>query len=391
MDARSVTGPLHPAAPQPPPSLLSGADHHCGSALPDGCGLPKTSSTSLTKSVTAVRDFRVTDYSLLDGMGVGGYVSSTTFAAAGRDWVVRFYPDGDTTGCLAHVSTFLYYFNRGAVAGVRARFTLNLLERDGRMPQVTNPYMKRTFTSANNNWGFVKFIEKSKLEPGSPYLHKDSLTIRCVLTVVIESHTVQDELNSVLVPPSNLHKNFGEMLKDGEGADVTFIVDDRLFRAHRCVLAYRSPVFRAELFGPLKKKATSCIRIDDMEPSIFEALLHFIYTDRLPDSYNDGWNAAMQHLLVAADRYGVERLRLMCESKLSEAIDVETVSTTLALAEQHDCSQLKQACIGFMASPNMLGQIMETDGFNHLVASCPLILKEILEKVSCIWNDNQHQ
>ncbi|CAL5070119.1 unnamed protein product [Urochloa decumbens] len=366
MDARSVTGPLHPAAPQPPPSLLSRADHHCGSDLPDRCGLPKTSSTSLTKSVTTVHDFRVTDYSLLDGMGVGGYVSSTTFAAADRDWVIRFYPDGATTGCLAHVSAFLYYFNRGAVAGVRVRFTLNLLERDGRMPQVTNPYMKRTFTSANNNWGFVKFIEKSKLESGSPYLHKDSLTIRCVLTVVIESHTVQDELNSVLVPPSNLHKNFGEMLKDGEGAD-------------------------SGALWSTKKKATSCIRIDDMEPSIFEALLHFIYTDCLPDSYNNGWNAAMQHLLVAADRYGVERLRLMCESKLSEAIDVETVSTTLALAEQHDCSQLKQACIGFMASPNMLGQIMETDGFNHLVASCPLILKEILEKVSCIWNDNQHQ
>ncbi|CAN6240972.1 unnamed protein product [Urochloa humidicola] len=389
MDARSVTGPLQPAAP--PPSVLAGADHHGGSALPDGCSLPKTSSTSLTKSATAVHHFRVTDYSLLDGMGVGGYVSSTTFAAGGRDWAIRFYPDGATTGCFGHVSAFLYYYNRGAVAGVSARFTLNLLERDGRMPQITNPYMKHTFTPASDNWGFVMFIEKSKLEPGSPYLHKDSLTIRCVLTVVIESRTVQDERNSVVVPASNLHQDFGEMLKDGEGADVTFTIDGQVFHAHRCVLGFRSPVFRAELFGPLKEKATSCIRIDDMEPSIFEALLHFIYTDRLPDSCNDGRNAAMQHLLVAADRYGVERLRLMCESKLSEAIDVETVSTTLALAEQHDCSQLKRACIGFMASPNMLGPVMETDGFSHLIASCPLILKEILDKVSSIWGDNQHQ
>ncbi|TKW06703.1 hypothetical protein SEVIR_7G257300v4 [Setaria viridis] len=392
MDGRSITGPQQPAAPPPPPSLLAGADHRGGSALPDGCSLPKTSSTSLTKSVTAVHDFRVTDYTLLDGMGVGRYVSSTTFAAGGRDWAVRFYPDGATAGCVGHVSAFLYYFNRqAAAAGVRARFTLNLLERDGRMSQATNPYMKHTFTPASDNWGFIKFIEKSKLQPGSPYLHKDNLMIRCVLTVVIDSRTVADEVNSVVVPPPNLHRDFGEMLKDGEGADVTFSVDGQLFRAHRCVLAYRSPVFRAELFGPLKEKATSCIRIDDMEPSIFEALLHFIYTDRLPDSCNDGRNAAMQHLLVAADRYGVERLRLMCESKLSEAIDVETVATTLALAEQHNCSQLRRACIGFMASPNMLGPIMETDGFNHLVASCPLVLKEILDKVSCIWSDNQHR
>jgi len=390
MDARSVAGP-----PQPPiasSSLLDTAHHGGGSAFPDAFCLPRTSSTSLTRSVTAVHDFRVTDYSLLDGMGVGRYVSSSTFAAGGRDWAVRFYPDGATAGCLGHVSAFLYYFNRQPAAGARARFTLNLLERDVRMPQQpTNPYMKHTFTPASDNWGFIKFIEKSKLMPGSPYLHKDSLTIRCVLTVVIDSRTVEDEINSVVVPPPNLHQDFGEMLKDGEGADVTFTVDGQSFRAHRCVLAYRSPVFRAELFGSMKEKATSCIRIDDMEPSIFEALLHFIYTDRLPDSCNDGRNAAMQHLLVAADRYGVERLRLMCESKLSEAIDVETVATTLALAEQHNCSQLQRACIGFMASPNMLGPIMETDGFNHLVASCPLVLKEVLDKVSCIWSDNQHR
>ena len=109
---------------------------------------------------------------------------------------------------------------------------------------------------------------------------------------------------------------------------------------HRCVLAFRSPVFRAEFLGPMKEKAENLIRIDDMEPAIFEALLHFIYTDRLPDSCSDGRNPAIMHLLVAADRYGVERPRLLCESKLSEVIDVETVATTLALAEQHNCLQL---------------------------------------------------
>ena len=40
-----------------------------------------------------------------------------------------------------------------------------------------------------------------------------------------------------------------------------------------------------------------------------------------------------------------------------------------ALAEQHNCSQMQRACIGFMASPNMLGPIMETDGLNYPVAS----------------------
>lgn len=380
MDSRSIPEPPHLITP---PSLVAMADQR-DSAFPAGCCLPKTSSMSLTGSVTGAHDFKVTGYSFLDGMGVGRYVSSSTFTVGGRDWAVRFYPDGATAACLGNPSAFLYYCSRET--GVRARFTLTLLERDGKMSQATNSSMKHTFSPTSDNWGFIKFIEKSKLQ-GSPCLANDCLTIRCVLTVVKQSRTVDADTNSVVVPPSNLHQDFREMLNGGEGSDVSFNVDGQLFRAHRCVLAYRSPVFWAELFGPMRENVARCIVIDDMEPPIFEALLHFIYTDCLPDSCSDGKNAAMQHLLVAADRYGVERLRLMCESKLCEAIDVETVATTLVLAEQHQCSQLRRACTGFMASPNMLGPVMATDGFKHLVASCPLVMKEILDEVSRVWSD----
>ncbi|KAK3141452.1 hypothetical protein QOZ80_4BG0334120 [Eleusine coracana subsp. coracana] len=387
MDARSVA----PAAPphQSPVAAafpISVAFGDRSSPIPFASYLSRTSSTSITGSVTGMHDFKVTGFSLLEGMGVGRFVSSSTFAVGGRDWAVRFYPDGATVDCGGNASAFLYYSGREA-AGVRARFTLALLERDGKMSQATNSGMRHTFCPANDNWGFVKFVDKSRL---LQHLDHDCLTIRCVLTVVKESRTVDGRgSNSIVVPPSNLHLDFEQMLNDGEGADVTFTVDDQLFSAHRCVLAYRSPVFKAELFGPMKENVSKSIPIDDMEPSIFEALLYFIYTDRLPDSCSDGKNPAMQHLLVAADRYGVERLRLMCESKLSEAIDVDTVATTLVLAEQHNCSQLRRACIGFMASPNMLSPVMRSDGFKHLMESCPLVMKEILDEVSRVWSDRQ--
>uniref|UniRef100_A0A0D9ZQZ7 BTB domain-containing protein n=1 Tax=Oryza glumipatula TaxID=40148 RepID=A0A0D9ZQZ7_9ORYZ len=370
-----------------PPSLYHAASaaamgDHRDPAFPaaaGGCRLPKTSSVSVTESVTAVHDFKVTGYSLIEGLGIGRYVSSSTFTVGGVDWAVRFYPDGSTVTCLGNASAFLYYCGREKE--VRTRFTLNLLGKDGKLSQVTNSYMKHTFSPASDNWGFIKFAEKSKLQ-SSPFLHNDCLTIRCLLTVVRESHTKDVEVNSVVVPPSNLHTDFENMLQDGEGSDVTFTVGGQEFRAHRCVLAFRSPVFKAELFGPMKENGTQCIKIDDMEPEVFEALLHFIYTDRLPDSCRDGKAAAMQHLLVAADRYGVDRLRLICERRLSETIDVETVATTLVLAEQHHCSQLRRACIGFVASPNMLGPVIESDGFKHLVESCPLIMKEILNMLT---------
>jgi speckle-type POZ protein len=53
----------------------------------------------------------------------------------------------------------------------------------------------------------------------------------------------------------------------------------------------------------MKEKTASRIRIADMESNVFRALLHFIYTDSLPDMDKGDTAAMCQHLLVAADRY----------------------------------------------------------------------------------------
>ncbi|RLM70179.1 BTB/POZ and MATH domain-containing protein 1-like [Panicum miliaceum] len=45
----------------------------------------------------------------------------------------------------------------------------------------------------------------------------------------------------------------------------------------------RSPVFGAQLYGPMKEAREQCITIEGMQPSVFKVLLHFIYTDSLPD------------------------------------------------------------------------------------------------------------
>lgn len=103
----------------------------------------------------------------------------------------------------------------------------------------------------------------------------------------------------------------------------------------------------------------------------FQALLHFIYWDVLPDmeeltGMNSMWASTLmaQHLLAASDRYGLDRLRLLCEANLCEDVTINTVATTLALAEQHHCFQLKSVCLKFIALPeNLRGQF-------HLQRTC---------------------
>jgi speckle-type POZ protein len=77
------------------------------------------------------------------------------------------------------------------------------------------------------------------------------------------------------------------MLNDGEGADGTFDVRSQLFRSRICVLAFRSLIFNAKIFGPMKEKATHCKNVDAIEPLIFEVLIHFTYTYSLLGNYKD--------------------------------------------------------------------------------------------------------
>lgn len=94
-------------------------------------------------------------------------------------------------------------------------------------------------------------------------------------------------------------------------------------------------------------------------------MLYFIYWDKLPDieeltGLNGKWVSTLiaQHLLAAADRYALDRLKLLCESKLCEEVAINMVATTLVLAEQHHCFHLKAVCLKFIAMPENLRGIL---------------------------------
>ncbi|CAN6287629.1 unnamed protein product [Urochloa humidicola] len=234
------------------------------------------------------------------------------------------------------------------------------------------------------SWGRNEFIKREDLEK-SKHLRDDSFAVRCDVVVTNEFRTVQETPASVSVPPSDLHKHLGYLLQTEKGADVVFDVAGQTFAAHRCVLAARSPVFSAELFGVMKESDTGgVVRIDDMEAKVFKALLYFVYTDLFPEKASEEGEGDLeedvlsQHLLVAADRYNLERLKLLCEKKLCEYIEVDTVASILALAEQHHCHGLKKVCFDFLSSPANLKAVVASDGFKHLSRSCPSVMEELI-------------
>ncbi|GJN04943.1 hypothetical protein PR202_ga22528 [Eleusine coracana subsp. coracana] len=135
------------------------------------------------------------------------------------------------------------------------------------------------------------------------------------------------------------------LLASQVGGDVTFKVSDEVITAHKYVLAAQSSVFRAQLFG-LPGKEDTTVQVADMGPEAFRALLHFIYTSKLPEVVDDGNKIKLvQDLLVAATRYGIKALRVICEDILYQYIDESTAATTLRFAEKHGCRRLMKACV----------------------------------------------
>uniref|UniRef100_A0A0A9G836 BTB domain-containing protein n=1 Tax=Arundo donax TaxID=35708 RepID=A0A0A9G836_ARUDO len=307
------------------------------------------------------------------GLGVGRCVNSSTFAVGGHDWSISYYPDGRAGDC-DYVAVYLVLMSKNAE--VTVLYDLRLIHPSTGLPSSMSS-LQAVFNAAQPSWGMKRFMKKSDLY-ASGYLLDDCLQIECGITIV--------KVYEVEVPPSNLFDNLGKLLEWKEGFDVRFKVKGEVFRAHRIVLAMRSLVFKAELYGPMSdKNKIRIITVEDMQPPVFKALLHFIYTDSLParDVLEGDENREMvKHLLVAADRYAMKKMKMMCESILCRRLDIESVAATLVLADQHDCSRLKDVCIRFINSSNRVNDVLASQGYEHLKRACPALTVELWEKSS---------
>lgn len=251
--------------------------------------------------------------------------------------------------------------------------------------------------------GSSTFVKTSKLEElPSPYVHDDCLSIECVVTVF---KFKKASLSPAAAPPPTptLSQDLVRLLETKEGADVSFKVEREVFAAHAVVLAMRSPVFKAQLYGPMKEKTGERhrhISVVDMQADVFRALLHFIYTDALliPGLDDDGGDLGsrdgskefMKHLLVAADRYDVRGLKFICEKSVCKSLTIATVASMFALADQHNCSMLQDACVDFITGSDTLVDVMASEGYCHLKSLCPDVMIDLVEKATKSSRKNHH-
>ncbi|KAI5407450.1 BTB/POZ and MATH domain-containing protein 3 [Lathyrus oleraceus] len=346
-------------------------------------------SRSVSETVNGSHELTIKGYSLSKGMGAGRYITSDTFSVGGYDWAVYFYPDGkNPEDNSMYVSVFIALASEGT--DVRALFKLTLLDQTSKGNHKVHSHFDRPLESGpytlkyrGSMWGYKRFFKRPLLE-NSEYLKDDCLVMHCTVGVV--KTRFERSKHGVVVPASDMGKDFKDLFESQVGCDIVFKVKSESFKAHKLILAARSPVFRAQFYGLVGDPCLEEVVVEDIEPFIFKAMLLFIYSDKIPEVYEVmgsipmcSYTVMVQHLLAAADLYNLDRLKMLCESRLCEDINTETVATTLSLAEQHHCPQLKAICLKFIANPKNLGAVMQSEAFLHLKDSCPTMLMELLE------------
>ncbi|KAG2585117.1 hypothetical protein PVAP13_6KG231900 [Panicum virgatum] len=216
-------------------------------------------------------------------------------------------------------------------SSVSAIFEVSLMDKDGK-PVVIAANRRRCGTGSTSG---TRLVDE----------HVKDGQIRFLCTIRVS----RDGSSSIPAPPSDIVKHLGELLDTEDGTDVSFAVGGETFHAHRALLAAR-------------------------------AMLRFMYTDALPgddgELGGDSPREMFERLLAAADRYALDRLKLLCAQKLWEDVSVDTVADTLACAEMYSCPELKHKCNGFFAVENFKKAVL-TEGFVRLVQQFPAIIFEL--------------
>ncbi|KAJ1255558.1 hypothetical protein BS78_K190100, partial [Paspalum vaginatum] len=282
----------------------------------------------------------------------GRCIVSPSFSVGGYSWRISCYPNGLGSYCADYVSVFLV-LGCAVAEPVKARTRFSLLDRAGRpVPGHSQSaelieYFKVGVGHGLNNFIKREFLERRSISPA---------------------------------PLSDLQRHLGNLLVAKEGADITVRVAGEEFSAHRCVLAARSPVLKAEILGAAN--TVNCIQIDGMPAHVFKALLHFIYTDSLPEMTGQQESEMVEPSIQTADSYNIQRLKLICEKKLSRDVNEDTVAKMLRLAAQHHCLILRKACVEFLQGSSAMEAIMVADDglFEMVAKSCPALLKELARR-----------
>ncbi|XP_076453190.1 leucine-zipper-like transcriptional regulator 1 isoform X2 [Babylonia areolata] len=192
-------------------------------------------------------------------------------------------------------------------------------------------------------------------------------------------------------PRCTLHEDYGRLLDSKQFCDVDFIVgpEETKICAHIALVAARSPWLRdkirkARTQGELNESGGLVVQLPDTNPSAFEMVLSYIYTDRIHPTKKGEEPNSNEVILIMMDVYQLSlqfhmnRLEHLCVQFLEACISHRTVLGALHYAAKMKLHFLKEYCLRFVVKDSNYSQIVMSREFETLEQ--PLMVEIIRRK-----------
>ena len=241
-----------------------------------------------------------------------------------------------------------------------------------------NPLTGSMQTHSRNNIKMKDMSCSPSYKPNifNSYLHDKALTLQVTATFLLLDHPEQ---SVVQIPPA---AGFGEKMKQMHEknlfTDVKIVVQDKTFNVHRAVLAAHSPVFEKMFENDTKENLERKIEIRDMDCSVVEDLIAFMYTGCVSNV-----KYCHQQLLLVADKYNIQELEELCLTELKKSITPSNVVEILSLVgmiPSEKSKSLKECCLSNLKQNNAI--IYKSKEWKQFKESSPEFVIEIMEELT---------
>ncbi|KAK7795570.1 hypothetical protein U0070_010190 [Myodes glareolus] len=200
---------------------------------------------------------------------LGKNFKSPTFSPGANDkqkWCMIVYLNGIDEESRGYLSVFVGLLS-SPKSPVWAKIQFGIINAKKEESRIMNSQRVVRFNQ-NDSWGIPKFILRDFLF-STPYffLPDDKLTLCCEVSVVQDCNSISEQnmQPGIDIPRCTLVDDLGELWENSSFTDCCLGVDGQEFRAHKAILAARSPVFRAMFEHDMEESRKSRIEIHDLE------------------------------------------------------------------------------------------------------------------------------
>lgn len=117
--------------------------------------------------------------------------------------------------------------------------------------------------------------------------------------------------------------------------------DGKTLKAHKSILAARSPMFHAMLTTDMQESKNGSTEVPDFDSTTMKELLRFIYCNKV-----EGLKEKASKLAFAAEKYQIEELKQMCVESLAHSLTLQNVVEFIVIANSlSNATKLYNKCL----------------------------------------------